>query len=255
MIILAAMNPDSLRNVTRCFLGDIRLILEDLGMRKHLFALAAAAAFSVGSAAAFADTVVYNGGAPNQGGQLYAQSPALEAMSFTLGAGSNTIDDANWWGGCFPSTTCGSSPSFTISIYSDSSGSPGTQLDSFVVGAANQTATGLLIGGPGGWDEYSYSASFPALTLTAGTQYWFVLTQTVSEPSGSWGVETTSSTASTVYSMGLLEPLDTWHFQPQNLAFELTDSVPEPSTWAMMLVGFAGLGFLAYRKRSALMAA
>jgi hypothetical protein len=25
-------------------------------------------------------------------------------------------------------------------------------------------------------------------------------------------------------------------------------SVPEPSTWAMMLLGFAGLGFLAYRK-------
>jgi hypothetical protein len=25
-------------------------------------------------------------------------------------------------------------------------------------------------------------------------------------------------------------------------------SVPEPSTWAMMLLGFAGLGFLGYRK-------
>ena len=31
--------------------------------------------------------------------------------------------------------------------------------------------------------------------------------------------------------------------------------VPEPSTWAMMLAGFAGLGFLAYRKRAALAAA
>jgi hypothetical protein len=27
-------------------------------------------------------------------------------------------------------------------------------------------------------------------------------------------------------------------------------AVPEPSTWAMMLLGFAGLGFLAYRKRA-----
>ena len=25
-------------------------------------------------------------------------------------------------------------------------------------------------------------------------------------------------------------------------------TVPEPSTWAMMLLGFAGLGFLGYRK-------
>jgi hypothetical protein len=29
-------------------------------------------------------------------------------------------------------------------------------------------------------------------------------------------------------------------------------AVPEPSTWAMMLVGFAGLGYAGYRKRSAL---
>jgi PEP-CTERM motif len=34
-------------------------------------------------------------------------------------------------------------------------------------------------------------------------------------------------------------------------------SVPEPSTWAMMILGFAGIGFMAYRRKSksALMAA
>jgi PEP-CTERM motif len=31
--------------------------------------------------------------------------------------------------------------------------------------------------------------------------------------------------------------------------------VPEPSTWAMLLLGFAGLGFLGYRKRGGLAAA
>jgi hypothetical protein len=30
-------------------------------------------------------------------------------------------------------------------------------------------------------------------------------------------------------------------------AFSVT-AVPEPSTWAMMLAGFVGLGFLGYRK-------
>ena len=36
---------------------------------------------------------------------------------------------------------------------------------------------------------------------------------------------------------------------PFNAAFSLTGStIPEPSTWAMMLLGFAGLGFAAYRK-------
>jgi hypothetical protein len=36
-----------------------------------------------------------------------------------------------------------------------------------------------------------------------------------------------------------------------------TAAVPEPSTWAMMILGFAGLGFMAYRQKSksALMAA
>jgi hypothetical protein len=29
-------------------------------------------------------------------------------------------------------------------------------------------------------------------------------------------------------------------------------AVPEPSTWAMMLLGFAGIGFLGYRRKSRL---
>ena len=39
--------------------------------------------------------------------------------------------------------------------------------------------------------------------------------------------------------------------------FALTATVPEPSTWAMLILGFAGIGFMAYRRKSkpALMAA
>jgi hypothetical protein len=33
---------------------------------------------------------------------------------------------------------------------------------------------------------------------------------------------------------------------------ELAAPVPEPSTWAMMIAGFMGLGFLAYRKRNSI---
>jgi hypothetical protein len=33
-------------------------------------------------------------------------------------------------------------------------------------------------------------------------------------------------------------------------AVALTDAVPEPSTWAMMILGFAGVGFMAYRRKS-----
>jgi hypothetical protein len=31
---------------------------------------------------------------------------------------------------------------------------------------------------------------------------------------------------------------------------DLTTAVPEPATWAMMLLGFAGIGFMAYRRKS-----
>lgn len=37
---------------------------------------------------------------------------------------------------------------------------------------------------------------------------------------------------------------------------DVTAAVPEPSTWAMMILGFAGIGFMAYRRRnSAILAA
>jgi hypothetical protein len=29
-------------------------------------------------------------------------------------------------------------------------------------------------------------------------------------------------------------------------------AVPEPSTWAMLILGFAGLGFMAYRRKNAM---
>lgn len=42
-----------------------------------------------------------------------------------------------------------------------------------------------------------------------------------------------------------------------NVSLDVTAAVPEPSTWAMMILGFAGVGFMAYRRKSksALMAA
>lgn len=35
-----------------------------------------------------------------------------------------------------------------------------------------------------------------------------------------------------------------------DVSFASTPAVPEPSTWAMMLLGFASLGFMAYRRKS-----
>jgi hypothetical protein len=42
-----------------------------------------------------------------------------------------------------------------------------------------------------------------------------------------------------------------------DVSLNVTTAVPEPSTWAMMIRGFAGVGFMAYRRKAkpALMAA
>ncbi|HEY5505363.1 MAG TPA: PEPxxWA-CTERM sorting domain-containing protein, partial [Sedimentisphaerales bacterium] len=34
-----------------------------------------------------------------------------------------------------------------------------------------------------------------------------------------------------------------------NQIFATISAVPEPSTWAMMILGFAGIGFMAYRQK------
>jgi hypothetical protein len=36
----------------------------------------------------------------------------------------------------------------------------------------------------------------------------------------------------------------------KHIEFSVASAVPEPSTWAMMILGFAGVGFMAYRRKS-----
>ena len=43
-------------------------------------------------------------------------------------------------------------------------------------------------------------------------------------------------------------PFDGWVASSSGVAFEFDLNVPEPSTWAMMGLGFAGLGFAAFRR-------
>ncbi len=54
-------------------------------------------------------------------------------------------------------------------------------------------------------------------------------------------------TISLVLSDVTLTPGNTANFTGQ---FTVTAAVPEPGTWAMMILGFAGIGFLAYRRKS-----
>jgi PEP-CTERM motif len=181
--------------------------------------------------------VIYFGGAPNQEVTSAQYPPYAVLMSFTLRPGTNVVTGAEWYGSC-GSTACGPSPKFTIAIYADDDGLPGAFLFARNVGSADQTAIGN--------DEYAYSVTFPSKTLTPGTSYLFgVYVTAASEPT--WGIEQTSNAppGSTAARFDTV-----WSLIPENLAFNLTGpgSIPEPSTWAMMILGFGGLGFLGHRR-------
>jgi hypothetical protein len=82
--------------------------------------------------------------------------------------------------------------------------------------------------------DHGFIQAYGSVFLSAGVHSIEVLQF---EDSGVTGLRVTAGLASS----DLRDPLD-----PNTL----TTSVPEPSTWAMMLLGFAGLGFVAYRRRS-----
>jgi hypothetical protein len=44
--------------------------------------------------------------------------------------------------------------------------------------------------------------------------------------------------------------VDAYNGQYSTASWSLTAAVPEPATWAMMIVGFLGVGFVAYRRKS-----
>ena len=75
-------------------------------------------------------------------------------------------------------------------------------------------------------------------------------------PSGPNGNQTSSDTNRYVtFSFSGGQAFNKVVFSSTQAAFEvddLTASVPEPSTWAMMILGFFGIGFMAYRRKNSI---
>jgi hypothetical protein len=61
----------------------------------------------------------------------------------------------------------------------------------------------------------------------------------------------TPSAATVLPSSTYLESVDAYNL---NNAFlfspGIANAIPEPSTWAMMILGFAGIGFMVYRRKN-----
>lgn len=58
----------------------------------------------------------------------------------------------------------------------------------------------------------------------------------------------TGSTSDPVFNIGTFQ-LSSLLSGPATLTISAVAAVPEPSTWAMMILGFAGVGFMAYRRK------
>jgi hypothetical protein len=99
--------------------------------------------------------------------------------------------------------------------------------------------------------ENSVEASINFLTISPSIDVPLSYFQANDTATGGYALQGQMSLGST--------PLDTTFFVAFNgvVIEPQTPAVPEPSTWAMMILGFCGLGFMAYRRKlkPALMAA
>ena len=105
-----------------------------------------------------------------------------------------------------------------------------------------------------GVPDASFLPSPPSYSfeLCDGSSCQDVIEQTVANSSNAWSSSLGGDLAPGMYTIGIAEvsgigdPMYTINFASP---ISQIINVPEPSTWAMILVGFAGLGFVGYRQR------
>jgi hypothetical protein len=91
-----------------------------------------------------------------------------------------------------------------------------------------------------GYDVATYNFSTGSLSLSAGTYYLTLQNAAAGGNSPFW--DFTGVDADGKYDVTF-----------QILGTAAVSAVPEPATWAMMILGFAGVGFMAYRRRNNVM--
>jgi PEP-CTERM motif len=197
-------------------------------------AVAATATLAVSTA--FAGVNLISDGdfsSPNQGGGFSIYSPGIDGWTSTIGDGIEIGSSALY------------------GLPPDNAGGQNLELDANVYGTDSFTVSGLQVGATYdlAWDYGGRTSGGPSsATVSFGGS---VLT----DDSGSIGAWTHNAfqivATSTVEDLVLTAAATgAPSFGNEFTNFSLT-AVPEPSTWAMMGLGFAGLAFAGYRKRRA----
>lgn len=175
--------------------------------------------------AAAAGTIAYEQSPGHFGGFLSDGQVFAVADEFQLGQ-SQLISEITWWGG-YASTNlpAPSSDNFTIHLFSDTGGAPGTLLQSFHVGNnALRTATGDFVNPPDpfsgfeGRPEFKYSFNLPtAVQAAANTRYWLTIINAPSSDSWVWEV------SASLVNLGVQRSFEGGPWEPyfDNTAFQL----------------------------------
>ena len=153
-------------------------------------------------------------------------------LSFILD-GYLSLDGQNFYQDNFSITLNGAQiflGTFNLGGGSDSGSQANISSNPFGATLSNPTNNGTGISFNGGKETFS----FAALPLNIGSN---TLTFTY-----------TSLDANHAGFQGLGD--EGWGLEPVNVSAVSVSAVPEPSTWAMMILGFAGIGFIAYRRRN-----
>ena len=132
-------------------------------------------------------------------------------------------------------TIPGDGGTFTVSLLKDSSTTPGALIEQ-VTGNDSSLTTALS----------PIFFSMPTETLTANTRYWIELLTNGGSLHWSFSAVNTGIGVANEYNFYAGSVSANSAFTPYQMS--IGSAVPEPSTWAMMLLGFAGLGLAAHRR-------
>lgn len=213
-------------------------------MRQYIFAALLAASCLAMPANA---TVIYNNGAPDS----YNGNDAtqwIQAEDFMFAGGANVAGAGvylagvggvgNWDG------------AFTYYLFADSAGAPGAVLQS---GAVSPTVTDSGTPWCCGGDSYLFGFDFGStFNAAAGSTYWLGIHASTDFNRDDIYWVTTGLNGTALGQESDLGTMDNWISNSQEHAFYLTDAgaVPEPGTWATMLLGFGMVGAAMRFRRS-----